>query len=142
MKEVKRFDTKILVIDDSEKDRTDITKNFMSIGYPYTVAIEYKDPLKTAGKLKPALIVIGYLGERTPAISRLELCRQIRNEDYGKGIAVILTSYIPGSHTIFGTPFREICLGAGADDFFEKKFIINGKADLDVRIQAAIQKYM
>lgn len=75
--------------------------------------------------------------EMIPTPYGYEICRQIREQEFGKRIAIIGTS----GDTFHVEEYKEKWLQAGADDFVDKDTIFFDRPALDEVIQNALAKY-
>lgn len=124
---------KILLVDDRRADRFLIRRRLDAMGYPQIEeACNAEGAIEKAQETRPDLVLMDT--QMPPGISGYAACIRIRQQDYGKCMAII------GMSTI---PHIDKWRSAGADDFFDKVDIVEGigLAGFDVRIKAALGKY-
>lgn len=125
-----REDIRILLVDDSESTRILFSRNLKYFGYSQIQeGVNGQDAINLLLIYKPNLIL---MDTQMPGMDGYEVCRKIRQEDYGKEVAIIGMS---------DGQYKEKWLEAGADDFLHKKtFSLKGDA-LDAKIQEVFKKH-
>ena len=124
-------DIRVLLVDDMPVFIEGLIKMLDVLGYSgIRQAEDGPKALELAKDYQPHLILMDT--RMPPGPEGYEVCRQMRQEDYGNRTAIIGMSNDDNPKT------REAWMEAGADDFFLKDIKL---IDLDGRILAALEKY-
>ena len=124
-------DIRVLLVDDTPLSIEGLSLTLNGLGY--TRIQQAEDGPKALGlakKYRPHLVLMDT--RMPPGQDGYEVCRQMRQEDYGKMAAILGMS--GNDNFALRKQWRE----AGADGFFPKDII---DKDLDALIQKALKKY-
>ena len=126
---------RVLVVDDSQLIRDLLPRFLTKIGYKQIEKAE--DGIQALDLAKDYLPHLVIMDTNMPGPYGYEVCRQMRQEDYGRSVAII------GMSADYNPQLRDEWLQVGADDFFSKLIASSekGMVDLDARILSALEKY-
>lgn len=102
---------KILLIDDDELLRNALVGEFKAAGYTVLEAANGRDGLAAALKEHPDIILLDQI---MPVMSGLEMLKQLRSNEWGVGVPVILATNLTTSEAI------DEAIDAGANEYFVK----------------------
>ena len=127
---INKADIRVLLVDDAPVLIESLSRMLGFIGYTgIKQAEDGPKALELAEDYQPHLVL---MDTRMPGPYGYEVCRQMRQEDYGKMAAIL------GMSTNDNPALRKQWLEAGADNFFVKDIELT---DLDAIISAALKKY-
>ena len=124
---------RILLVDDGRANRFLIKRVLGTMGYSQVEeACHAEEAIAKAQDTRPDLILMDT--QMPPGMPGYEACTHLRQQDYGKDMAII------GMST---TPHADQWRNAGADDFFNKVSITEGidLTEFEARIKVALGKY-
>jgi len=136
--EIQKEDVKVLLVDDYASIRESLGRILGIMGYSQIeYAADGQQALDTASQYLPDLVI---MDTSMPGPNGYDVCRQMRQAPYGSKIAIMGMSSVADFEV---NAVTEAWLDAGADNFFDKMLVLSeeGKADLDARILAALEKY-
>jgi len=116
----------ILVIDDDEELQDTIAVMLEQEGYRITQALDGRSGYERALTLKPDLLIVDL---RLPAMSGMEICRQLRANQIQTPIIVL--------SAVGEEVDKVLLLEIGADDYVTKPF---GRRELLARIRAVLRR--
>ena len=131
---IPKSQVKFLLVDDDPTPRRLLTLTVLQVlGYSQIKeAADGPQALELAPTYQPHLVFMDT--KMPPGPEGYEVCRQMRQTDYGKRAAII------GMSSNNDPELREQWLDAGADDFMDKDSIMN-RVTLDAKIQEMLAKY-
>ena len=132
---MEKADIKLLLVDDYKPDRILFGISLRKLGYSQIEeAVDGQDAINKARILLPNLIL---MDTQMPGMYGYDACRQIKQENYGKRIAII------GMSDSDDPNYPELWSQADADGFLNKEIFtsITFRETLDNRIQEALKKY-
>lgn len=101
----------ILVIEDSEGDRTLIQKTLERKNYSVLLAKDGEVGLRFAHEYKIHLIILDYL---LPGMNGIEICKMLKEDEKTKNIPIIFLTVVEAGEAILE------CYGAGAEAYIHK----------------------
>jgi two-component system phosphate regulon response regulator PhoB len=120
--------TTVLVVEDDEALRTLMEYNFGREGFEVVTATDGEEALLRIEERQPDVMVLDWM---LPAISGIEVCRQLRAKPETQGLPIImLTARAEETDRIRG-------LDTGADDYVVKPFSME---ELAARIRAVLRR--
>lgn len=126
----RNMNIKILLVDDNQTCMRLLTFAVNSLGYQtIETAVDGIEAVRKAQEYLPHLII---MDTRMPQLWGYDACRQIRETDAGKRMAII---------GISDSSYRKRWLDAGADDFQWKDIMLEGGPGAEEMIQAALKRY-
>ncbi len=127
---IDKADIRVLLVDDAPVVIEGFSTTLGVLGYStIQQAADGSEALELAKDYQPRLVL---MDTRMPGPYGYEICRQMRQEEYGKMAAIL------GMSSNDNSAIREQWLEAGADGFFSKDI---KSTDLDAIISAALEKY-
>ena len=124
---VQRRRARVLVVEDEPAIADIVSRYLRRAGYQPTIAATGKQALGRAEAARPDVVVLDLM---LPDIDGLEVMRQLRQADRGRGAIILLTARGEESDRIVG-------LRLGADDYVVKPF---SPAELVARVDAVLRR--
>ena len=124
---IQRTRARVLVVDDEPAIADIVSRYLRRAGYESAVAGTGKQALRRAEAARPDVVVLDLM---LPDIDGLEVMRQLRRADRGRGAIILLTARGEESDRIVG-------LRLGADDYVVKPF---PPAELVARVDAVLRR--
>lgn len=133
---MQRGNTKVALVDDEKDARMLIGMNLKTAGYKqiqeYESGTDLLNSINSPSEEKLPHIIL--MDTEMTGLLGFEVCRQIRQTDYGQGVAILGVS---------SSNYKSNWMEAGADGFVEKTMATGvGHSDqLDEKIQEALEAY-
>lgn len=118
----------VLVVEDEAAFATMLRYNLEKQGFRVEEAVDGEEALKCVDQEKPDLVLLDWM---LPAMSGIEVCRQIRQRSATPNLPVIMVTARTGDQDLVRG------LDAGADDYVTKPFSMDG---LVARMRAVLRR--
>ena len=119
---------RVLVVDDDERVRTVVSWQLEADGFTVTQAVDGAAALERISADRPDLVVLDL---SMPGVGGLDVLRQVRREDHGPPLPVIVLSGRSGETD------RIVGLDLGADDYLVKPF---SPGELAARVRSVLRR--